>query len=83
METKLKDMYGIEINVGDNVCFTLSMRKDTKPIVKAKVTGLIHGKTAGSNYLQIEYVESHTVAWARLENKLLKKVSCDRVVKCY
>lgn len=84
MEQKLTDMFGIEVCVGDNICFTLSMRKDQKPIVKATVTGLLYGKTPDSpNYFQIEYVESPTVRWARLEHKLIQKVSCDRVVKCY
>lgn len=82
MERVVTDMYGNELKVGDNVCFTISMRKDDKPIVKAKVGGFICGKT--TDWIVIdEYVESSSVEWGRLENKLIKKVSTSRVVKCY
>ena len=76
-----KDKFGTPLNIGDNICFTLNMRKDTKPMVKAKNTDI---KPFGEGYqCSCEYIESDDVAWARLEKKLPARVSADRVVKCY
>lgn len=86
---KICDAFGLELKVGDTVCFTLSMRKDQKPIVKAVIREFIYGKNADpgtgtyTDYLAIDFVESPAVEWARVEKKLIKKVSPDRVVKCY
>ena len=41
MERKIKDMFGNGLKKGDSICFTLSMRIDEKPIVKAKIGGFI------------------------------------------
>jgi len=85
----ITDMFGNELKVGDNICFTLSMRVDQKPIVKAKIGGFIYGKTCDNfgrytNWIAIDcYVETSTVEWAREEGKLIQKVSPTRVVKCY
>jgi hypothetical protein len=87
------DKFGTELKVGDTVCFTLSMRKDIKPIVRAKVTGVLADNPVkramglnGSpiqNYVSVEYIDSQDVEWARSENKLIQKVISSRVVKCY
>ena len=84
MEKKIYDKFGTELCVGDTICFTLSMRIDQKPIVRATITGFLYRKTPdGIDYIQMEYIESSDVRWARLEKKLIKKVSSERVVKCY
>ena len=77
---KIKDKFGLVLQEGDNVCFTISMRIDEKPIVKATIASFISGKKA---WIVPEYVESDDVDWAREEGKLPKKVAADRVVKCY
>ena len=77
-------MYGIELHKGDNICFTLSMRKDQKPMVKAKVIDFAYGKSEDAmDFILVEYIESQDVAWGRLEKKLPQKVSSHRVIKCY
>ena len=86
---KVYDAFGLEINIGDNVCFTLSMRKDQKPIVKGKITNFIFcepNDLYGSNrvvYVEVEYVDSPIVEQAKREKKLISKVVSYRVVKCY
>ena len=89
MERVIKDMFGHELKKGDSICFTLSMRKDQKPIVKARIGDFAYGKTCDNlgrymDYIVIDcYVETPTIEWARREHKLIQKVSPDRVVKCY
>ena len=85
---KIKDMFGLELAVGDTVCFTLSMRKDDKPMVKAVIKDIIAGQKENcygeyTEWLVPEFVESNTVEWARLEGKLISKVKPNRVIKCY
>lgn len=77
MEIITTDKFGNELCVGDTICFTLSMRIDSKPIVRATITGI------QNDWLIIDYIESPDVAWGRKEKKLHKKVSAHRVVKCY
>lgn len=89
MERNIKDMFGNELKKGDNICFTFSMRKDEKPIVKAKIGGFIYGKVCNdsgqyTDWIIIDhYIETGTVEQARREKKLVQKVSPGRVVKCY
>ena len=88
MDRKVCDKFGIELKEGDYVCFTLSMRIDAKPIVKAKIAEIKYGKKANcdgvfTDWVIPEYVEDHDVKWATLEGKLPKKVMPERVVKCY
>ena len=89
MERPIKDMFGHELKEGDSICFTLSMRRDEKPIVKARVAALVYGKNCDdcgryNDWIVIDcYVETSTVEWARREGKLIQKVSPDRVVKCH
>ena len=78
--TKIKDKFGLVLHEGDTVCFTISMRIDEKPIVKAVIAGFVLGKKA---WIVPEYIESDDVDWACEEGKLPKKVAADRVVKCY
>lgn len=85
---KITDMFGTELQVGDTVCFTLSMRIDQKPLVKAVIREFIYGKKPNdygcyTDWLGIDYIETSVVEWARDEGKLIKKVSPDRVIKCY
>ena len=77
---KITDKYGLELHEGDTVCFTLSMRIDQKPIVKATIAGFLYGKT---NWIVPEYIEDSDVEWGRKEGKLPAKVASHRVVKCY
>lgn len=85
----ITDMFGKELKEGDSICFTLNMRKDQKPIVKARIANFIYGKTCDelgryTDWIVIDcYVEIPAVNWARNEGKLIQKVSPDRVVKCY
>lgn len=88
MERKIKDMFGLELSQGDTVCFTLSMRRDDKPMVKAVIKEIIAGQKANcsgeyTDWLVPEFVENSTVEWARLEGKLVSKVKPNRVIKCY
>lgn len=77
----LKDKFGIEVNVDDTICFTLNLRKDYKPIVKAVISGVL---PYGNSFMVVcEYIENEDVARARKENKLPQMVSVERVVKCY
>lgn len=82
-------MFGIELKKGNSICFTLSMRIDEKPIVKAKIGGFIYGKVCNDAgqytdwIIIVRYIETGTVEQARRENKLIQKVSPGRVVKCY
>lgn len=85
---KIKDMFGLELSQGDTVCFTLSMRRDDKPMVKAVIKDIIVGQKENccgeyTDWLVPEFVESDTVEWARLEGKLVSKVRPNRVIKCY
>jgi hypothetical protein len=88
MERKVVDKFGLELNAGDNVCFTLSMRKDSKPIVKAKVCEVKAGTKPNydgvfTDWVVVEYYDSPEAEWGKREGKLPKKVTPDRVVKCY
>ena len=88
MERKIYDLFGLELNVGDKVCFTLSMRKDEKPLVKGKITEIKYGKTPNdwcgyNDYIVVDYVQTATTEWAEREKKLPGKVLSTRVVKCY
>lgn len=85
---KVTDMAGNELAVGDTICFTISMRIDNKPLVRAKVVEVICGKKPDfsghyNDWLVVEYIDSPAVAWGRTEKKLPKKISAHRVVKCY
>ena len=87
-DRKIYDLFGLELNVGDTVCFTLSMRKDEKPIVKGKISEICYGKNPnewGSYYdfIVIDYVQTDITEWAKREKKLPGKVLSTRVVKCY
>lgn len=76
------DMYGEELKKGDNICFTISLRKDQKPLVKAVIAGF--GKDARNDWVIIgSYVDSPSVRQAESEKKLPAKVSSGRVIKCY
>ena len=76
-----KDKFGTEICVGDTICFTLNMRKDQKPIVRATIKEIV---PFGYDLMAVcDYLNSSDVEWARKENKLPSKVSTHRVVKCY
>ena len=89
MERVIKDMFGKELKVGDSICFTLSIRKDQKPIVKARIGDFAFAKTCNKfgeyrDFIIIDcYVETTEVKWARKEDKLIEKVISSRVVKCY
>ena len=85
MEHAVKDKFGNELKIGDNVCFTISMRKDQKPIVRAKIAGFIYGNNDGCNDYAVlgDYTEEHDSKWAANEKKLISKVVTHRVVKCY
>lgn len=88
MQRVITDKFGTELNVGDNVCFTLNMRKDTKPIVKARICEIIIGKKANpdgvyTDWIVVDYYDCLEVRWGALEKKLPKKVFPERVVKCY
>lgn len=87
-ERVIHDAFGLPLNVGDTICFTLHIRKDQKPIVKAKITEICYGKKPDSygvywDWVVPEYVDSRDVSWAKSEKKLPKKISPCRVVKCY
>jgi hypothetical protein len=80
---RVRDKFGDEIKEGDTVCFTLPMRIDQKPIVKATVAGFIYAKPGGKRDSFIvlgDYIDCPDVEWARREDKLIKKVLSDRVV---
>lgn len=78
-------MAGNELAVGDTICFTINMRKDQKPLVRAKVIELVCGKTQDGNndWAVVDYIDSPAVEWGRHEKKLPKKIVAYRVVKCY
>lgn len=78
--TTVKDKADHELKVGDTVCFTISMRIDSKPIVRATIKEIQRGK---QDWLVVEYIDSHDVDWGRRENKLPARVKPSRVVKCY
>ena len=76
-----RDKFGTEICVGDTICFTLDMRKDQKPIVRATIKDIV---PFGYDFMAVcEYLNSFDVEWAKKEGKLPNKVSVKRVVKCY
>lgn len=76
-----KDKFGTDVTIGDNICFVINLRKDTKPIVKAKVSDII---PFGSNYMAVcDYCECADTEWAKRENKLPEKIIISRAVKCY
>lgn len=88
MERTITDKFGTELRVGDNICFTVSMRIDEKPIVKAKISEIRFGKNQNCNgeysdWLLFEAIDSPDADWAKREGKLPGKVSPKRVVKCY
>lgn len=72
------DLFGTELNIGDYICFTIKMRINQYPIVKAKI-----GSFEKDFIIIDRYVDSSDVKWAEEENKLIKKVKINRVVKCY
>lgn len=81
-------MVGHELKAGDTICFTLSMRIDQKPIVRATIKDFVFGKNQNydgeyTDWIVPEYIESSDVEWGRHECKLPKKISPHRVVKCY
>lgn len=77
----MKDKFGIEVNVDDTICFTLNLRKDYKPIVKAVISEVL---PYGDSFMVVcDYIENGDVAQARREKKLPQMVSVERVVKCY
>ena len=85
---KVTDMAGNELAVGDTICFTISMRIDQKPLVRAKVVEVICGSKPDfsghyNDWVVVDYIESPAVAWGRTEKKLPKKIVAYRVVKCY
>lgn len=87
-ERIIHDAFGLPLHIGDTICFTLSMRIDQKPIVKAKIADICYGKKPDCDgvfwdWIVPEYIESSDVSWATREKKLLKKVTPSRVVKCY
>lgn len=72
------DKYGDPVRPGDSVCFTLDMRRDRKPIVKANVSDILDGK-----WIVPEYNHSDTdVQWAEREGRLVRRVLASRTVKC-
>lgn len=76
------DMYGEKLKKGDSICFTISLRKDQKPLVKAVIAGF--DKDARNNWVIIgSYMDSPSVRQAESEKKLPAKISSRRVVKCY
>lgn len=88
MERTITDMFGNELHIGDTICFTLNMRIDNKPIVRATISDICYGKNADSrgmfcDWLIVDYTDSPIIAWAKKESKLITKVSPARVVKCY
>lgn len=89
-ESPFTDSVGNTIQKGDKICFTLNMRKDQKPLVRAVIKDLKHStRQSGGcpptqyDWCIVEYIESAVVEWARKENKLPKQVAADRVIKCY
>ena len=78
---KVVDMAGHELSVGDTICFTINMRKDDKPMVRATITEIVRSKEV--DWAKVEYIDSHSVRWGRTENKLPSKVVTYRVCKCY
>lgn len=85
---RITDHFGNELNIGDTICFTLTMRINQQPIVRATIKDICFAKKAGedgtfADYIIPEYIESHAVSWARREKKLIGKVIAHRVVKCY
>jgi len=81
-EKKTADKFGTEVKIGDRVCFSLSMRKDQKPIVRATVTDILHYND-DYDWIVVEYLDSSDIDWARREKKLPGKVINYRTVKCY
>lgn len=84
----VKDMAEHELQVGDTVCFTLSMRKDQKPLVRARIKDFVYAKKPDyqgqyQDRIVPEYIECPMVKWGRNEDKLPERVRPNRVVKCY
>lgn len=88
------DMFGTELKRGDKVCFTLNMRKDNKPLVKAVVGDFVYCKTPDlrgvyGDWIAIDHYErmpeerAYILECAVKENKLVEKVMASRVIKCY
>ena len=80
------DSFGRALKVGDYVCFTVSMRRDQKPIVRARIgeiTPCTFDKIPTAWLTFDELTESPEMQWALRENRLPSKILCKRVVKCY
>ena len=84
------DSVGNIIQKGDTICFTLNMRKDQKPLVRAVIKDLKHSTSQSGgcppvlyDWCFVEHIESPVVEWARKEKKLPRRVAADRVIKCY
>lgn len=88
------DMFGTELKKGDKVCFSLNLRKDNKPLVKAVIGDFVYSKTPNgcgiySDWIAIDHYENmpeertYILELARREDKLVEKVMASRVIKCY
>jgi hypothetical protein len=84
----ITDKFGTELRVGDTVCFTISMRVDNKPLVRATISEIRYGKNQNlygeyTDWLLCDFTDCPEVQWAKREDKLPGKISPKRVVKCY
>ena len=88
------DKFGNELQCGDNICFSVSMRKDQKPIVRVKIAGFITDKSGDDWVLLGDPIPvaddlsprnsgNADYDWACHEGKMPKKVIAYRVIKCY
>ena len=87
-ERTIYDSFSLPLNVGDFVCFTLRMKDEQRPIVKAKIIEIHRGENRNTygeytDWIVPEYVDSSDVQWAESEQRLPKKISPRRLVKCY
>ena len=82
MDTENKDKYGTPLEVGDYICFNISMGRSEKILTKAKITGF--HERAGFPLASLEFAEDDKeLEWVRIGNKLPKSVYLYRVIKCY
>ena len=88
------DKFGNELECGDSICFSVSMRIDQKPIIRVKVAGFVTDKSGDDWVLLGDPVPvaadlppqnrgNADYDWACYEKKLPKKVIAHRVIKCY
>ena len=83
---EIKDMVGNVLKKKDFICFDLTRNIHDKEIVRATIAGFQYGKNPIEpiDYCIIgNYTDTGHVRASRLDNKLLKKVWCGRVIKCY